>query len=178
MGFTHTPQQGGIIRYFFIITCSIVAGTALAGLIMTGSPTDVRRKKFDDVRINDLQIIQSRIIEYWQLNGTLPRSLAIVKDASRAIRLPSDPETKNDYFYQQKGGLQFELCTIFSAEMSSTASIYEHPIAKPRFSDQRLDRYESFNNDWTHDAGYWCFSRIIDQDYYERLEKQPIDNTE
>lgn len=170
MGFTHAPRQHGIARYFFIITCSLVGGIALAGLIIGGSPSDVRRKKYDEMRLRDLQTIQMTIIEYWRRYGSLPASLAQITDDIKRKVIPIDPETKTEYFYQATGDDRFELCALFKSETSSLND-YERSFSKPVESDQRFDRYEGLNNDWTHDSGYWCFSRMIDQEYYRLYEK-------
>lgn len=147
----------------FVYTIVVIVVIAIvAGFFIVGSPATERQRRFDQQRTNDLNMIQSFIIDYWtSKNFTLPQSLEQLNDETRGVIVPNDPQTDADYEYIIKGANHFELCAAFNLPSMDSPN-----IAKTAPS---LDYYGRLQN-WSHDAGRVCFDRPLDKDFY----KQPI----
>lgn len=140
------------MKYFAVTVSLIIFVAVAAGFFVIGSPQKERLRRFDERRVQDLQMIQSEIINYWQNKNQLPLSLENLRDDIRGFAIPTDPQTKSSYTYQIKNqtSLIFELCAIF-ALLNET------------------DR--SYGENWQHDAGPTCFERKIDPEIYRPREK-------
>lgn len=143
------------MKYFAWIIISVVAITVIAGFFIVGSPREERLRRFDDRRVQDLQILQSEIINYWQLKRALPGTADMLKDDIRGFAPPVDPESGNPYEYAIKNPLVFELCAVFNRASAATM-----PSAP-----KRAYPYGGEIN-WEHGAGKACFERTIDKDLY------------
>ena len=143
------------MKYFVWCIIIVVAGAVAAGFFIIGSPQEQRLRRFDERRVQDLQIIQSEIIHYRQLKERLPETLEALRDDIRGFAPPRDPKNGEPYEYAPTGPLSFSLCAVFdvSAESPSPGGPY----------------YETQN--WNHDAGSFCFDRTIDKDLYPAKRK-------
>src|SRR3989344_5719035 len=64
------------------IDSSVLVGIALvAGFFIGGSPAHLRQLRFDEQRLQDLQVIQSQIIYHWQQTSQLPSALDQLNDS-------------------------------------------------------------------------------------------------
>lgn len=151
---------------FFIWAVIILAGAVIIwGFITAGSPQSERLKKFDDRRVENLQAIQFRVINYWQAKEALPGSLNDLRDEIYGWKAPTDPENGDDYDYKITGDKSFELCADFSssnldeAEAPIRSGIREVPVP-PKGGTYYGE------NSWIHDVGYKCFERTIDPDVF------------
>ncbi len=135
----------------------------ITGFIIAGSPQSQRLVRFDDQRVNDLQTLQSEIVQYWQAKEALPGSLENLKDELRGFTPPNDPETGASYEYRVTGGISFELCATFkTSSKDESTSAATKPIPAP---------YYGFSDNWQHDAQRTCFSRTIDPDRFPPFKK-------
>lgn len=158
----------------WVITAVVIAAV-LWGFAVIGSPFQQRNKRFDEIRVNDLSIIQNYIINYWQNNGILPTNLSDLEDSLLGIVIPVDPETGGMYEYGVINDLSltFEVCATFAAEstddqraipqMIRTDSIQIDAMS-PEYPQIYPPKSQDYN--WQHGAGRVCFERTIDSDYY------------
>lgn len=146
------------------IVMVVVFATVVAGFVLVGSPKEERLRQFDLRRVGDLQSIQWEVVNYRSAKGTLPASLADLKDDIRGFVPPQDPGTREPYGYEAKGPLSFELCASFdrAREETMTAPKPVMPVGA-----------EVGGDSWSHPAGKHCFERAIDEERYPvRPEKQ------
>lgn len=144
------------MKYFSIIVIAVVAVAVVGGFFFIGSPSEERARRFDERRVNDLRILQSEIINYWQLKNALPHNLDALKDDIRGFQQPQDPETNAPYEYRVTGALSFELCAAFNRGSEENNSGAPKPAPEPY----------GYSYNWKHAAGKICFTRSIDKDLY------------
>lgn len=142
------------VTYGAAATVIVIAALVL-GFFYAGSPTDRRAERFDQERVSDLQNIQSSIGEYYRAKQELPPSLAETQVGFRTVDT-TDPETDESYEYSALSDTTFELCATFSTEQTdNTAPFFAGPFG--------------IEGNWEHDAGYFCFERTIDPDFFKPL---------
>jgi hypothetical protein len=144
------------LAYVFVV---LVAGAVIFGLWSIGSPETARKARMDDIRVSNLINLQEQIIYYWQGKGALPSALSDLKDETRGVFVPVDPETRKEYSYKRTGNLSFELCADFLLDSGTYAGkkIAGEPNAVGSFS-------------WSHPAGTFCFAREIDPAFYKPIK--------
>jgi len=145
------------IKIFTRLVIAIVAVIVIVGFFIAGSPFKQRLVRFDRERVNDLQMIQGQIVNFWINKEKLPASLNDLKDNISGFVAPVDPETGNPYEYRVKGNLTFELCANFNFASKEGAINISAP-AYPRYG---------IEENWNHSAGRVCFERTIDPDIYK-----------
>lgn len=161
-------REGGRSKAMRICAWGAIGAVLIAivyGFFLVGSPQEERLRQFDLRRTNDLQTIQSEIVNYRMVKGRLPASLHDLKDDIRGFVPPADPVTSVPYRYTVKGPLSFELCATF--ERASDASAPQ--VAKPAYP-----RGNAIEENWSHGAGETCFSRTIDPERYPIIQKPPL----
>lgn len=149
------------IKWIHLLVGSVitaVTASVLAGLFIVGSPKAERLARFDERRVNDLSMIQSEVMSYWQQKRHLPQSLEILQSELVYFTPPIDPQTGAAYEYRVLEPLKFELCAVFSAASEEVVpgrerSIAPKPVPAP---------YTNAENNWTHTASRTCFTRTID----------------
>jgi hypothetical protein len=120
---------------------SVVVVLAItAGLIVLGTPEQERERRFDDLRIADLQRLAYAVRTAFAREAALPEDLASLVDGLTLERLPRDPRTDEPYGYAVDGPARFTLCALFDRAS-------EDPDA----------------GFWAHDAGRRCFSFDAEQ---------------
>ena len=134
----------------------------VAGFFTAGSPFRQRLVRFDGQKTNDLQNIQSQVINYWQRKDKLPQSVDELRDDIAGYAAPTDPQSGSAYGYRATGELSFELC----AEFNLPSEERNRGVTKPVYGPE--GPYVAEN--WEHGEGRACFSRTIDPELY-RLEK-------
>lgn len=149
------------LRLFVWGVAFVVFGCVVAGFFTAGSPFLARKLRFDERRVNDLQTLQSAIVNYWQQKEALPLVLADLRDDISGFSvLPLDPKTNAPYDYRVLAPLRFELCAAF--ELSSQLGERAY----------RAMPYPYVNETWDHDAGRVCFGRTIDPDLYKLFPRK------
>jgi len=133
--------------------------TIVAGFLILGTPQQARLMRMDENKVQDLQMIQSQIVNYWQAKQALPQSLDDLNDSISGFSAPNDPETNQPYHYKVNGTNSFSLC----ADFNGTSHNMDYSYAKP---------YGGLQENWSHTAGHICFDRTIDPTRYPA--NQPI----
>lgn len=149
----------------------IILVSVIAGFFTAGSPFKARLYRFDERRVNDLQILQSEIINFWAQKDRLPSNLEELRNNITGFAPPRDPETGLEYGYEilpeNSGQPSFELCAGFNLE---SEDLLQRTAAKP------ISIYESpygYQQNWSHGTGETCFERNIDPELY-RKDNAPI----
>ena len=95
---------------------SVVAALAaiIAGLAVIGSPSEIRMRRFDDRRANDLDVIANAIQTYRLTHEGLPRKL----DELARVSL-KDP-LERPYEYSVKDAFSYKLCAEFATAPDKT----------------------------------------------------------
>jgi hypothetical protein len=80
----------------------VVLAGVVYSVIVLGSPMEMRKKKFDDLRLSNLNEIQNQVLNYWQNNYKLPASLTDIKGdgMNYSVLNVRDPKTKAEYTYK------------------------------------------------------------------------------
>jgi len=143
----NVTQSSSTPKIMAVIVSILVLVALVFGFVTFGSPTQVRKMKFDNQRTNDLSNIQDAVSSYYRANGSvLPKSLLLLSQSSPYYYLSNlnDPETKADYIYKIVSQNQYRLCATFSLDSS--------------VQDQTNYTYKMQNN-WVHGVGQTCFDR-------------------
>lgn len=186
---THVPKIFGGVSLVLVIT------SITLGIIVFGTPSEVRAKKYDSERLSDMSAIQGQVLYYWQQRKVLPDTLMQLNDPLQGFAVPLDPRTKTPYSYEiikqsklvTENGKQvpteavFKLCANFETERKiegfdtgKEGYVGEVVSVRPAmendmgFSKSSFNYYyEGSNNPfWNHDKGEFCFSRTITKEMY------------
>lgn len=141
------------LSWFPWVVSAVVLGMLILGALSVGSPAEGRMRKFDERRIQDLQVIQSQIVTYWMNARALPENLTKIENTAGGFVVPKDPETNAEYEYRKTGELIFSLCAEFKTEALS--SLAEKP-------------YYGIEENWNHSTGRVCFDRTINPELYPK----------
>ncbi|MEK7192057.1 MAG: hypothetical protein AAB646_00885 [Patescibacteria group bacterium] len=152
------------MKYFVYAIIVIVATAVLAGFFIVGSPKEARLRRFDEQRVQNLQFLQSEIINYWVNKSKLPAALSNLEDNIRGVRIPTDPESGAAYEYKINNNLSFALCANFARPNIGL----ETGTPKPA----RFEPYYA-SEVWDHGAGLVCFERTIDPEIYKPIKPIP-----
>lgn len=144
-----------IFVWAVIVTVIVIV---VYGFFAAGSPFKQRLVRFDRQKINDLQILQSQIVNYWQQKEKLPNSLDDLRDSISGFAPPQDPQVRTFYEYQKKDNLSFDLCANFNLDSEKNALLRPEPIGP----------YGQKTDSWDHGVGTVCFSRTIDPELYRK----------
>ncbi len=146
------------LNAFMVAVSVLVFVSVVAGFFTAGSPFLARKLRFDERRVNDLQMLQGSIVNYWQQKNKLPDTLAALRDdISGFVSPPVDPATALSYEYRIVGLTRFELCATFALSSPMNAGVR---LAYP---------YKYISENWDHDAGLFCFQRTIDPELYKPI---------
>ncbi len=148
---THEKQS---VTYALVAT-GIIIGALIASLTSIQTPSEVREYKIDQQMVGDLQDMQWRIEDYVLANDVLPENLQALYGE---FSVPTAPEGRDNYSYKITGETTYKLCATFLRDSNQiTASRVSDKIAiAPGFPG---------NYNWDYKAGYWCFERVIDDEY-------------
>jgi len=138
----------------FVILASIIAG-----FFIVGTPAEQRKRRFDEQRVENLQILQSQIINYWMQKEVLPQNLSELEDSISGFVVPEDPDSDLPYEYNVIDSLLFELCATFKTSSDDFGSTSKGIRA--------VLPYDSFQQNWSHEAERTCFTRTIDPELYQ-----------
>lgn len=141
---THERQS---ISFGVAMTIFVLVALGL-GVMQLDTPAEVREKNIDDNQIGDLQDIQWRIEDYYRGEQSLPETL---DNLYSGLPKPEAPDGRAPYQYRVTGDMSYELCAEFSHDST--------------FEANRAHTVLEQNYNWTHQAGVYCFSRTIDNQY-------------
>ncbi|KKQ80569.1 MAG: hypothetical protein UT02_C0006G0019 [Parcubacteria group bacterium GW2011_GWC2_38_7] len=152
-------------QIFGIILAVVVLASIIMGFFIIGTPAEQRRIKMDVQRLNDLQTIQSQVVDYWIRKEVLPSNLESLQDNISGFIVPQDPETKIAYEYSIVEPLKFDLCARFATSSKEQfAGKQQTMVATP---------YGPFQQNWDHEIGRTCFTRTIDSELYKADIQSP-----
>jgi hypothetical protein len=148
------------IKVFVWAVIAMVAAVIVTGFFVVGSPSTSRARRFDNTRVYDLQALQGQITYYWQSKAKLPAVTNELTDSISGFKAPVDPENGASYVYEATGTTTFKLCATFNlkSEGADANSNYAYPVGGTM-------------DNWTHEAGYVCYERVIDPELYKQFEK-------
>jgi hypothetical protein len=92
-------QKSRLSTILLVSSVVLVLASVTWGIVETGTPGEVRARKMDDKRLQDLSQIQQSILNKWQKDGVLPVSLGALNDELSGTLVPVDPRTKMAYEY-------------------------------------------------------------------------------
>ncbi len=142
----------------------IVFAAILVGVYVVGSPNQARLKRFDEIRLGNLQMIQGELTNYWQAKKDLPTAVEELNDTLRGFALPKDPRSATEYEYVRKSAEEFVLCAVFDTASESDTLGAKYPVPYPAAYP-----YGPFRDggNWEHGIGRTCFERTIDPDFFQ-----------
>ncbi len=129
---------------FAIGSVVLVTASLIFGFQYIETPSEVREQRLDEQQITDLQSAQSYIENYYMTNDKLPATLA---DAYNDLPIPTAPTGREAYRYTISDATSYELCANFSAPTRGAGDAFSLAI--------------DANFNWNHQAGDWCFTRVI-----------------
>jgi hypothetical protein len=154
-------------------TSAVVLGSIIFGFFLFGTPAHQRSVRFDARRVNDLQMIQSEVVSYWQQKETLPAKASDLSNNISGFIAPLDPDTGASYEYTVKSPLSFELCATFEAKsIGNNTSPDGRAISKPISGGYPLG--DAYNQNWDHETGRTCYERTIDPAIYKTNKPLPV----
>lgn len=124
-------------KVWALTTSCLLLATIILGFSVLGSPKTQRLLRYDNQTIQQLDNLKWQVINYWQVNGSIPTSLP---------NLPEDME------YHKTGELTFELCANFNLSN----------IAQNKIGLMSPPTREVANETWDHLSDRQCFTRTID----------------
>ena len=94
--------KSNLPHIFAIISLVAVVASVVYSINILGSPTQVRKIKFDEKRLTDLSNVQQEILNYWTRMKTLPSNLSDLQGDgfNSSFVMPKDPKTKDSYTYK------------------------------------------------------------------------------
>ena len=124
-----------------LATIGVIAAIA-SGLVLNGSPANVRAHRFDQRRLQDLQRISTTVQTYLTTHNGLPDSLDTLSKGNQYIVLNlKDAETGTPYEYRVVDAKSYELCASFAASDDNGEIFFGVP-----------------NPFWKHPEGKHCFT--------------------
>ena len=121
-------------KIIIVILSFVVLLTVIYGFMDGGSPQDARKKRYDDKRIQDIQMIKSWVNSYYGKNSTLPQSIfdALTEyNDGRNSKMLTDPETNSEYTYQIVTDIEYKICAVFSTDTTSITQEYLMDYSHP-----------------------------------------------
>lgn len=149
-------------RYVSIGVALLTLITIVSGFFIVGTPAQARLARFDAQKVQDLQIIQSQVVNYWQAKRALPAALTDLNDSLMYGSVPVDAQTNAPYEYAATGALSFRLCAVFNRESRGTPS-------PERVEPALYGGKAMFADNWQHASDRVCFERAIDPSFYPPL---------
>lgn len=131
---------------------AFVVVVVIFGLTKIETPSQVRETNIDRAQVYDLQNIQSYIESYYQVQGTLPKS---IDQLYEGLEAPTASESRAPYTFVLLTDRSYKLCAefVFASSKSEKAQ-YSEAIVIDEFG-----RKNSYN--WEHGTGKWCFERAV-----------------
>ncbi len=174
-------------KLFAIVSAVIIIFCIGWSFTVIGSPKMQRAYGLDTRRVNDLQNIQSQVINYYQQKEKIPAKIEDLADPLSYFSLPADPEFEKGrtYTYKPTGKLTFELCATFSADMPKGWAEYSNgggviPMYSGMGRDVAMTEPAMYpypgtgmSQSWDHGVGEKCFSRTIDPEIYKPYNPTP-----
>lgn len=154
------------MKYLFYTAVGVVTLAIIAGFFVIGSPAKERDRRADEIRVSNLQMIQSQLLEYWQAKNTLPDALTALNDDLRGVKAPKDPRDGSEYPYKKISDTSFEICANFVFSSDNISPEKSTSVYSP-YNAGYYGPYGGEGENWRHDEGRDCFTRTIDKDFFK-----------
>ncbi len=95
-------QKSLVPNIFAIVSLIAVIVSVVYSVKILGSPSEVRRAKFDEKRLQDLSNVQQEVLNYWTRSKALPTTMSDVQGDgfNSSFVIPKDPRSKDAYTYK------------------------------------------------------------------------------
>ena len=112
-----------------LVSTGVVILAIIAGLVLSGPPSEQRLKRFDESRVSDLRNLNRALYSYWKNQRELPQDLTALVDGLRLTRMPSDPFSGLPYDYEVDDPNHYRLCAQFdrSSGEDEAHEFWAHP---------------------------------------------------
>lgn len=131
----------------------IVLVSIVWGFSVLGSPHTQRMYKYDQQKVNDLQILVGNIEAYYATNSKLPADLPTLSSQYFGAEY-IDEQTNQSYEYIKKTNLEYSVCAVFNKSSTDAVNSQVYP-------------YYAAQN-WNHPAGRYCFEQKINTLMYPK----------
>lgn len=128
------PGRGALL----LAVSAAVAIAVVAGFLALGSPQEERRRRLDDVRVDDLRALGNAVAESFDRTGALPATLAALEPVAPRTFPLGDPATGVPYEYAAIDDSSFRLCATFDHATEAEAARFAYLP-------------------WAHQAGRQCY---------------------
>lgn len=161
----------------------IVVASVVLGFTYIGSPTMLPNIRDDNQRENDLGMLRSQVVDFYQnKNGSLPQTLEDINVGNPyPFKIPKDPATDAPYGYRVVESKvvnkvtfkSFELCATFAED----GSVDERVQGTGRGASVSMPAYDTsyspeFENDFSkHPSGSKCYEITIDPQRFKPFQK-------
>jgi len=162
-----TNGHTNIPKILAVVVSVVVLASITAGFFIIGTPGEQRERRFDDQRVQHLQMLQNEVVNYWVQKEELPEQLSNLENSITGFAVPTDPATSAVYEYNILSDLSFELCATF-AQPNKDGGADRGGMYYPEIY------YDSYNQNWTHGVGRACFTRTIDPELYKNTNNAVI----
>ncbi len=154
-----SPRPGR--RSLLLAVSTAVLLAVIAGFLALGTPQDERRRRLDEVRVDDLRALSSALAAHFDRTGALPTTLAALDLRARKPSASFDPAGRGAFGYAALDDSSFQVCATFDEE-------------------SRVDPARFAYDPWFHGAGPECFrfrvGRVVAPD--ARRELVPLREAE
>ncbi|UHQ20677.1 DUF5671 domain-containing protein [Lysobacter sp. KIS68-7] len=120
-----------------------VLGAVVWGVVVTGSPSEMRQIRIDAHRVKDIDEIVDAVRDHAKEAGSLPTSLDPIAAEPGSRLALRDPETAAPYEYVRVDDTHFRVCARFATDTAHA----------------RPEGYPAELTPWNHGAGQHCFTR-------------------
>lgn len=126
-----------------LVVAAVAVAAAIAAAIALEPPSESRKRRLDERRVQDLSRVEAVLGEYWRRHKKLPPSLDALPEAG--LKAPiADPESR-PYDYTLLGERSYRICANFALETG----------------DPSRRTSPAHSVEWSHGAGRQCFERTI-----------------
>ena len=176
-----------------IAVSAAVLGLVIWSITIIGTPSEVRKMKQDNTRLEHLSSIQQQVLYSFNNKGKLPEKIAELENALGGFSVPMDPVTNASYEYKilNQGKLvmdyttktrkltvpaKFEICATFETKRAYNANgvrtsspdvpVGVGGVSEAMYSVNNFYYGGDISPFWNHEAERTCFTRIISGDLY------------
>lgn len=146
-------------RVWFYASCLVIFASIIWGFIVLGSPRTQQLLKYDEQKVNDLQVMRSEIMNFYSTKGFLPKDLQELSSSNYYNALGyNDKQTNKSYAYEKDTDLTYKICAEFNRETTPDKNKYNYT-------------YVTSVSEWSHPAGYYCFDQKVQVNNYAPTQK-------
>lgn len=171
-----------------VASSALVLLSLVWSISVIGTPSQMRAKKIDSVRLTDISRLQQEVLSRFNAVEKVPENLSELNNAFQNYAVPLDPVTKLPYRYKVIQQPTFKVNYTTSKKELVTPAIFElcATFETVRSLDERgqvtqpvgvgtggvdlkysaLNSYYDGSPFWNHGIGETCFKRIISAEMY------------